>query len=207
MKHEFLENRIQRKETSAAGFGGWAALVARTRAATNTHAIEIIPQAERSEVTKRVILLVSDDPKLENGLRCGARARGHIVIRAASLTDALRTGRAACSHVALLDLDMDSEKAWDIADCLLQTPKCPPVVLMTGRSREFEMRMAVNTGVILDKTSEPGRILDKVDKILEASSSANTERNGIQRVIVRWLRPVHWPVPIISSCRGWGINE
>jgi CheY-like chemotaxis protein len=208
MKNQLLENQIHGNQlTAATGFGGWAAKVARYRAATETRRTETNDQAERTEVTRRVILLVSDDAKLDNGLRVAARAHGHIVITAAPLTDALRTARAACSHVALLDLDMDAERGWETADCLLETPKCPPVILMTGRNEQFEMRMAVNAGVVLDKTSEPGRILDLVNKILEKSPSALLERNAIQRAVIRWLRPLHWPMPSIFQHRHWGINE
>ena len=207
MKNQFLENQIRKNQPAATGFGGWAARAARTLAATDARATETNSLDEKSETTKKVILLVSDDTKLDCGLRSVAKAQGHIVIRAGSLTDALRTARAACSHIALLDLDMDAERAWDTADCLLQTPKCPPVVLMTGRKEQFDMKMAINAGVILDKTSEPGRILDLVDEILESPPSAHAERNAMQRVIVRWLRPLHWPTLSVSSFRHWGINE
>src|SRR6476646_8281487 len=58
-----------------------------------------------SDVPKRVILLVTHDTKLDHGLRTAAKAAGHIIIRVESLGDALRTVRANCTDVALLDLD------------------------------------------------------------------------------------------------------
>ena len=159
------------------------------------------------DMPKRVILLVTQDTKLEHGLRTAAKTAGHTIIRVESLTDALRTVRANCTGVALLDVDMAAETGWDAADGLMQTPKCPPVVLITGRTEQFDMRMAIDGGVLLDKTSEPGSILQAVNNILEAPRSTLEERNAIQRVMIRWLRPLHWLTWPIATHRHWGINE
>ena len=159
-----------------------------------------------SGVPRRVILLVTHDTRLDHGLRTAAKTAGHIIIRVESLSDALRAVRANCTDVALLDLDMAAEIGWDTADGLMQNPKCPPVILASGRTEQFDMRMAIEGGVLLDKTSEPGGILQAVNNILEASSSTE-ERNAIQRLLVRWLRPLHWPSRPIAAGRLWGINE
>jgi CheY-like chemotaxis protein len=160
-----------------------------------------------SDVPKRVILLVTHDTKLDHGLRTAAKTAGHIIIRVESLSDALRTVRANCTDIALLDLDMSAERGWDAADGLMQTPKCPPVALVTGRTEQFDMRMAIEGGVLLDKTAEPRCILQAVNNILEAPRTTLEERNAIQRVLIRWLRPLHWPSQPIVSGRFWGINE
>jgi CheY-like chemotaxis protein len=207
MKNELLEKQMERNRGTAAGFGGWAARVAQTLAGPNTNAIETNSGGQKSESGKRVILLVSHDLNLDKSLRTAARGQGHIVITAESLTGALRTARAACSQVALLDLDMDKELGWDIAEGLLRHPKCPPVVLMTGRKEQFDMKMAIESGLVVDKTSAPDQILQLIDRILEASQSALAERKSLERVVIRWLRPVSWPISCMAPHHRWGINE
>ncbi len=165
------------------------------------------PDLQSNDARRRVILLVSHDGKLGDGLRSASMRAGHIIVRVELLSDALRIVRANCAHVVLLDLDTTAEIGWDIADGLMQTPKCPPVILLTGRGEQFDMRMAIQAGVVFDKNVEPSRTLQVVNKVLEAPPSALEERNAAERVLIRWLRPIHWPAQSISARRLWGLRE
>jgi CheY-like chemotaxis protein len=207
MNNDLLEKQVRQRHVTA-----------RHHRISPTTIVGVPPEADEetstedsrlreSDAPKRVILLVTHDIKLDHGLRSAAKTEGYIILRVESLADALRTVRAGCAHIALLDVDMAAESGWDTADGLMQNPNCPPVILMTGRTGQFEMRMAIEGGVLLDKTSDPVCILQAVNKIIETPASAVEERNAIQRVLIRWLRPLHWPSRPISTCRYWGINE
>jgi DNA-binding response OmpR family regulator len=116
----------------------------------------------------------------------------------------LRAGQLAA---VLLDLDLPSQAAWEAADGLLQEKTCPPLILLTARSDQFDVSTAIRAGSLVDKTIDPRRLLEAVDATLAAPSSARAEQNAIQRVMIRWLRPCSWTAPVTPAYRFWRINE
>ncbi len=132
---------------------------------------------------------------------------GEPLVQVDGVTDALRKMRAGQSAAVLLDLDLPSRAAWEAADSLLQEPNCPPLILLTARSDQFDMSTAIRAGTLVDKTTDPSRVLEAVGQTLAGPSSAQVERNAIQRVMIRWLRPSSWSVPVTPAHRFWGINE
>jgi DNA-binding response OmpR family regulator len=115
--------------------------------------------------------------------------------------------RAAEPRAVLLDLDLPDQASWAAADLLLQETDCPPLLLLTARSQQFDVRTALRAGSLLDKTATPGGLLERAEGILAAPNPANAERNAIQRVLIQWLRPSDWPVLLTSAHRCWGVNE
>jgi DNA-binding response OmpR family regulator len=159
------------------------------------------------DAEKRGILLISDDASLGESLRCAAAPLGRTVVQVDGLADALQNMCAGHPVAVLLDLDLPSQVAWEVADCLLQEQSCPPLILLTARSDQFDLSTAVRAGALIDKTTDHGRLLEAVDQTLAVTCSAQAERNAIQRVIIRWLRPCSWSVPITPAHRFWGLNE
>jgi FixJ family two-component response regulator len=161
----------------------------------------------RATVKSKVILSVSSDIEFDKDLRMTALDRGQIIIRVDSLDAALRTVHTDCCGVAILDLDLAGESAWEAADCLLQDSRCPPVILLTGRTEQFDLRMAVQAGAIFEKSAGATGILHIINDTLQAPQSTQAEWNSAQRVVVRWLSPYHWSVSHPTAHRFWGINE
>jgi CheY-like chemotaxis protein len=153
------------------------------------------------------ILLVSDDANLGESLSRAAERMQRAVVRVDKTVDALQRVRSGQPAVVLLDLDLPSQAAWATADCLLQEQNCPPVILVTAHSDQFDLSTAIRAGALVDKTTGPGRLLEAVDKTLAVPCSAQAERNAIQRVVIRWLKPCGWSVPVTPAYRFWGINE
>jgi len=89
----------------------------------------------------------------------------------------------------------------------LQEESCPPLILLTARSDQFDMSTAIRAGSLVDKTTDPSRLLEMVDQTLAGPCSAQAERNAIQRVMIRWLRPCGWSAPVTSAHRFWGTNK
>ena len=87
---------------------------------------------------KRGILLISDDASLGESLRCAAARTGRAVVQVDGVADALQKMRAGQPAAVLLDLDLPSQAAWEAADCLLQEQSCPPLILLTARSDQFD---------------------------------------------------------------------
>ena len=156
---------------------------------------------------KQVILLISDDAVVAENLRCAAEQTGRSVVRAAGLGETLRTAHMVQPVAVVLDLDLPSHGAWEIADRLLQEAGCPPVILLTGRRDQFDVSTAIRAGSLVDKSAGLAKLLEVVDQALALPDSNQGERNAIQRITIQWLRPCGWSAPVTPSYRFWGLNE
>ncbi|MCX6924113.1 MAG: response regulator [Verrucomicrobia bacterium] len=157
--------------------------------------------------TQKAILLVSDDTTVGENLRHAAEGAGRLVIQAVSSIEALRTVRSAQLAAVLLDLDLPSQRAWEIADHLLQEPGCPPLILLTGQRDQFDVNTAIRAGSLADKSASLTTLLEVVDQALSLPDSNRVERNAIQRIMIQWLRPCGWSVPVTPVRRFWSRNE
>jgi DNA-binding response OmpR family regulator len=157
----------------------------------------------------RTILFISDDRQMHENLRSLANTMGQVVVRTEGAAGAVAILLATRPVAVLLDLDLPNEAAWEIAELLLKEPSCPPVILLTGRTSQFDMRTAVRAGSLVSKRTSPSQVLEIIDEALQMPQVNQAERNSIQRVLIRWLRPSRWTESITPcpSSRFWGINE
>ena len=129
------------------------------------------------------------------------------MLQAGGLDEALRAVRSAHLAVVLLDLDLPSQGAWEIADGLLQEPACLPLILLTGRRDQFDVSTAIRAGSLVDKSASLAKLLEMVDQALALPDCNRGERNAIQRIMIQWLRPCAWAVPVTPAQLFWRINE
>ena len=155
----------------------------------------------------KTILLVSQDAQLHEELRRLANALGRIVVRLSVPAGAVPVLHAIAPAAVLLDLDLPQEASWRTAELLLQQPDCPPLILLTARNDKFDHRTAIRAGSLVDKSQGASRLLEVVEEILAMPGSVQAERNGVQRVLIRWLKPSNWPVPPERVYRPWRISE
>jgi CheY-like chemotaxis protein len=153
---------------------------------------------------KELILVISDDAVVAEKLRRAAERTGRSVVRADDLDETLRTAHMIQPVAVVLDLDLPSHGAWEIADSLLQEAGCPPVILLTGRRAQFDVSTAIRAGSLLDKSADLSKVLEVVDQALALPDANRGERNAIQRIMIQWLRPCEWSVPVMPSCWYWG---
>jgi len=153
------------------------------------------------------ILLISDDRQLHDNLRSVANSLGQLVVRAEDPLGAGAVLQATRPVSVLLDLDLPKAAAWETADQLLQEPSCPPLLLLTGRTGQFDMQTALRAGVLISKNETPARLLAAIQEALKLSEINQAERNAIQRVLIRWLKPLAWSILNTPAQRFWGINE
>ncbi len=153
------------------------------------------------------ILLVSDDNQLDQSLRLLANANGRLVVKSMGAAGTLAILHATRPVAVLIDLDLPGEAAWGTADLLLKEPGCPPVILLTRRTVQVEMRTAVLTGLLVGKTESPCRLFEVVQVAAKLSGVNRAKLNAIQRVLIQWLRPSGRSESITPAYRFWGINE
>src|SRR5712672_3020659 len=76
-------------------------------------------EARPPDPEKRTILLISDDARLHQNLKCVANTAGRIVVRVGAEANVVQIVYAIRPAVVLLDLDLAAEAAWEKADALL----------------------------------------------------------------------------------------
>jgi FixJ family two-component response regulator len=153
-----------------------------------------------------LFLLISKDRLLGQGLREAAEDAGLLLVHSA-LSGLVWQMRALRPGAVLLDLDLPSEAAWEVADRLLEVESCPPLILVTARTNQFDPGLALRAGVIVDKSAEPTRLLRLAKEASAQYGSSQAERNSIQRILIQWFRPSGWSVPVTPAYRFWSLKE
>jgi CheY-like chemotaxis protein len=114
------------------------------------------------------ILLLSQDAELSRSLHQTAEHEGRAVVRVEETEAALRTLRAVRPVAVLLDLDMPAHATWEMADRLLQETNCPPVLLLTAGITRSGVQVAIQTGSIVDKSTNAARLLQILDQAVSS---------------------------------------
>jgi CheY-like chemotaxis protein len=163
--------------------------------------------AEHSPLNARntnLLLLISDDATLCQSLRHAAEQAKLLLAHSAAVGAALWQVRALRPGAVLLDMDLPSETAWETADRILEFENCPPLVLITARIHQFDVRAARRAGPIVDKSAGINCLLRLAVTASAQSASSQVERNSIQRIFIRWLRPCCWSVRLTPAQRFRG---
>ena len=153
-----------------------------------------------------LFLLISNDRPLGQGLREAAEAEGLLLVHSA-LSGLVWQMRALRPGAVVLDLDLPSEAAWEVADRLFDVASCPPLILVTTRTNQFDPGLALRAGVIVDRSAEPTRLLRQAKEASAHYGSSQAARNAIQRILIRWFRPSGWSVPVTPAYRFWSLTE
>jgi len=151
----------------------------------------------------RPLLLLSEDEVFCWKLLMAASQVGRRLVRGHPAADGPQMLRIVMPEVVLLDLDFHEEMAWVTADALLQDENCPPLVLLTSNGKQSDFDTAIQAGCLIEKTIEPMRLLAVVEQKLVSTRADQREQSGIQRLVIRWLKPMQ----VGRLNRFWGINE
>ena len=155
----------------------------------------------------RSVLLISEDTALHETLRGPANSQRLIIVRVGGLAGVDEVLRLLRPCAVVLDLDLSQDAAWNLGDKLLLQHYCPPVLFLTASTERFDVRTAIQSGSIIDKTAHPLRLLQLVDQATGLTRAALAERMASQRVLLRWLRPWGWSLSIAPGHRFRRINE
>ena len=130
------------------------------------------------------------------------------LVRRRSPGDSRRALRLFKPDAVLLDLDIPAPSVWDTADSLLLDAGSPPVLLLTSRSGQIDFKTAIEAGSLIDKRTDPAELLTLIEAARDLSDRACRERNAMQQLVIRWLKPFISPAPQTPSHnRFWGIND
>ena len=168
------------------------------------HGVQLLrsPPAPASE-----LLLISNDQQFHDKLRSLANTTGFLVTKAERAADMGAILHATQPDAVLLDLDLPDEAGWQIADDLLGESSCPAVLLFSGRTARFDIETAIRAGSLVSKSEPAERLLKIVQQTLVKPKTTRAERNAMQRVVVRWLKPTAWADSTSRTYRFWGLNE
>jgi CheY-like chemotaxis protein len=154
-----------------------------------------------------LLLLLSEDEVLCWSLLVAASNTARRLVRGHPTADVQLTLRIVRPDLVLLDLDLPDEAAWDAADALLQDGDCPPVLLLTSRGEQSQFDSAIQAGCLTEKSANPTKVMELVELRLRSIRTDWQEQKAIQRLMIRWLKPCSWSVPVAPQNRYWGINE
>jgi CheY-like chemotaxis protein len=160
-----------------------------------------------TETDQKSLLLVSSDVFL--GVRLGSTAdfAGMAFLQINDSANAIRLAAQERPAVVFLDLDLPALAGWEATEQFLAEEKCPPLILLTGRTGQFDLDTAIHAGAIMDKSSGLSRLLEMVNGVLGQPDAERVDRQARQRLLVRWLRPYRWAASDKPSVGNWGINE
>jgi DNA-binding response OmpR family regulator len=153
------------------------------------------------------LLVFTDDEPFWEKLLHAANQAGRELIRKNAIVYTPLTLRLLKPAAVLVDLDLPSAAVWDEADSLLQKESSPPVLLLTSRGDQNNFDTAIEAGSLIDKCQNPARLLQLVELTLDPFRSDHRERRAMQRLVIRWLKPINWSPKVIPLRRFWGINE
>jgi len=92
---------------------------------------------------------------------------GVLVVRAERAVGTLPILQATKPQAVLLDLDLPDEAAWQIAELVLSEACSPEVILLTGRTAQFDIRTAIRAGSLVSKSESPECVLELIEQKLE----------------------------------------
>jgi len=155
----------------------------------------------------RGLLLFSDDEDFWQKLQPAARRARRTLVRKRRTVAAPGTLRLLKPAAVLLDLDLPAASGWDAADVLLQQAGSPPLLLLTSRGDQADFKAAIEAGSLINKFEPPDRLLELVHTTMESPGLVHRQRAAMQQLVIRWLKPCHWPSEAVPLRRYWGINE
>ncbi len=163
--------------------------------------------ATLAETGGGTLLLISEDTRFCEALQRFSEADDRKIVTVKRLAAALLILHKLRPRAILLDLDLPGNMAWTIADGLLSDPACPPILLVTDHTEQFDVDKALRAGSVAAKSEQPARLLEFVAETLTRRATNAAEQNAIQRILIHWLKPSSWSAPVTPAHRFWGINE
>lgn len=206
MKSKLLETQIRRHQLVAAFNEGRAVNCPICLVSAGIPSVSG-PPSSRAEQRRSSLLLLSDDAGFGVRLGNAANLAGLTFMQLNDVANALRLAAQDCPAAVFLDLDLPALAGWEAVERFLEDEKCPSLVLLTGRTSDFGLSAAIHAGAIVDKSASLARLLEKAGGVLTEAAAERADRRGRQRLLVRWLRPCDWTVPVSPGNRHWGINE
>lgn len=114
--------------------------------------------------TPRKVLVVDPDPAVRRDIKNACEQDGYQVIEAESAADALRQVEQARPNVVLLEVTLPDGAGFDVCRELRKTDQSVPVIMMSTRSEEIDVVVALEIGAD-DFVAKPLRLRELVARM------------------------------------------
>ena len=119
------------------------------------------------------VLVVDDEPDILLMLRVALEASGHDAVLAPDGEAGLSRLREVQVDCVLLDVMMPVMDGWGVLDGVAKLPDPPPVVVISARSEDRDVRRALTSGAVdyVTKPFDPDDVVGMADRVLACSRS------------------------------------
>ena len=152
-----------------------------------------------TEAMKKKILVVDDDPQIRESLRKVLRAEGYEVALAANGQEGIGKFNAERFDLLLLDLNLPDNSGWDIFGTLTSLNPFLPIIIITGRDKQYELAAGAGVGALMQKPLDVPRLLQTITELLAESAETRLKRLVGRHSDVRHVPPTH---PVSPGARS-----
>jgi len=161
------------------------------------------------------ILVVDDDSQIRESLAKVLRTEGYRVALAADGQEGIEKCDPEDVDLVLLDLNLPGKSGWDIFERMTSKSPLLPIIIITGRSNQFDMATAAGVGALMEKPLDVGFLLQTVTDLLAEPPETRLGRlAGLHRQVRHsfpWYQrppaPQQFEQFAVDRHVGWGINE
>ena len=126
------------------------------------------------------ILVVEDEPAIQELIAVNLRRNGHEVRRAASAEEALASLAESLPDVILLDLMMPEMDGFAVVAALQKEQgwREIPVIVITSRDLDATERERLNSGVqsiLVKETFRPADLVERIRRLVQTNPAAGKE--------------------------------
>jgi len=125
---------------------------------------------------KKRVLIVEDDAAVRDSMKKVLEAAGFGVEAAADGQEAVVGFVPEEVDLVLLDLNLPFLSGWDVFERLTTKYPLVPIIIITGRPRQFPTALAAGVGALIEKPNEVPMLLKTIDQVLAEPPEARLRR-------------------------------
>src|SRR5437879_563289 len=138
------------------------------------------------------LLLVDDDPGIQEMLGRLLTSEGYLVLPAVTGQQALDLAAASPIDLVLLDLNLPVKNGWDTFERLTAENPLLPVIIITARPNQLFPTLASGVGALMEKPLDFPKLLEAIRFLLEEPAADRLARISGKRAEFHYSRP-HYP--------------
>lgn len=129
---------------------------------TNHQTEPVYFQDDKSNPTRRNVLVVDDEPSVRDSLDRLLRLEGYGVATASHGTAAIEVLQTGTIHIVLLDVNLGPENGWDLCHHIRQMAPDLPVIIITARDGVAPRALAAGARACLQKPLSVSGLLAQI---------------------------------------------
>lgn len=130
----------------------------------------------RSLNMKPKIMVIDDDAQIRQSLLKLLTSEGYDVVLAADGTEALTRFDPKGISILLLDLNLPMKSGWDVFEEVSTLDPLLPIIIITGRDRQYDLSAAVGVGALMEKPLNIPLLLKTIRDLLAETPEQRLKR-------------------------------